>query len=436
MSCTIWERLKRRNARGDQAPRKGKIVFQRSSNSCKIVRSGLWGSGLCLSAMFWFSGCLVDAQIETTGGSQKNPDSGESDVGTNEPGGSGGQGDAEQGPGGNLVECGTVPESMCVPHAPLGWRGPIQPQQADEPEKLLPCDAPPMVLGHNRASRDEEEVQPGFPDMRSNLFVDRVEAGSAVCRGGCESNLDIGQCFPMMYVIRELESTGPNKCGKPVGDFPAPGLMPTCEAIDPRWLTSPNHAIGAAPPKPHKGEALCEAKGTPKFDAPAPQFDGYYRLCQPKDESDSGMCPPGRACAKFKDLTQPGRMPMSCVYKPGDVNCPSGVYDDRRIVIYGSAEDERSCGECGVDHQKGELKCQYSIRLSKSDSSGTCEGAEQVLAEDICLTKEDLSGPNAPIAAFGEFLYPTYSGTCSAKELTPEGDVVLGNPVTLCCADF
>lgn len=400
-----------------------------------VIRKHASCVSCCLVAAVCLSGCLVDAQIDTPGGDQKKPTPAGTEAGSVGEGQTTGADGTENGAAEGGFECGEAADSVCVPHAPLGWRGPIQPQQADEPQKLLPCDGPPLNFVVPGRWDSETKAPQGFPNPKANLFVDRVEADSAVCRGGCEFNLDIGDCFPMNFVIRELESTGPNKCGKPLGDSPAPMLLPTCEKIDPRWLTSPNHAIGAAPPKPFKGEALCEPKGVPQFEVSDARFGEYYRLCQPED-NPNGDCPPGRTCSKFDDLSQPGRMPMSCVYKPGDVSCPSGVYNDRRIVIYGSAKDERGCGECEVEHQRGELVCQYSMRIAKGDSDGTCEGGEQVRAEDICLTKEDLSGPNSPIAALGEYLYPAYTGTCVAKELAPQGEVVLGDPMTLCCADF
>lgn len=396
------------------------------------------GLSACL-VMFGLSGCLVDAQIDTSSGggaaSGKTDGDGGGASSSTTSGTSSQTGEAGEQP--EQLACETNSESLCIWNAPLGWRGPIQPQSAPDVSALGECQdgRAPFLGREENVQKISFEENLAFPSTVENRFVDRVSATDAQCAGGCESKLEIGACAPMSFVIRHLESESPRSCGKIAPDQPMPELKASCTALDPNILSSDKFAVGAVPPQPFQGEAKCDPKGTPNFKKAAPDFGDYYRICLGK-EVENRSCQPGKTCTSFADREEPGRMPMSCVYKPGDVQCPAGVYEDRRIVIYGKAEDDRSCGECEVEHKKGELGCAYGINHAKNDVSATCETATPIAAEDICVTKSDLLGPEGPWTFFGAYLSSTYTGTCTAKEPAPQGEVKLGEAMTLCCAEF
>lgn len=378
------------------------------------------------------NGCLVDAQLSTgdsdagkaNGNGNSTPEADSKDAA-----GAGTTGGSESGDN-QAVQCDTVNGGTCLADVPFGWDGPIQPQRAKTVDALAPCKQPANTFSGHGHRADE------IPDSASNVFVDSAEALPASCTNeGCGVELDTGGCTPMAFVIRKLDSKDPKKCGEALPDFPPPYLQATCLKIDPERLTSPDHAVGAIPAQPMISEASCTPTGESTANVEPPVFDNFYRICAGEEEK-TAACPAGQACTSFRNRENLGRMSMGCVYKKGDVACPAGPYKDIRLVLFGDSEDGRGCTGCQVSHQKGKLECKYGIRLAKNDLGETCEGSEPVQAEDICLTKDDLLGPNGPYSAFGEYLRVEYSGKCESKPSEPEGEFKLASPITLCCSEF
>lgn len=377
--------------------------------------------------------CLVDTQFssgpangEKNSGTTSGSNSGSSVSSTDANGGTGGVEPGEQ----QQLQCETINGGTCLGEVPFGWGGPIQPQRAKSVDGLAPCKQSSRMFTGRRSAAE------AFPDAAKNVFVDRVQAAPASCSSdGCGVDLQTGGCTPMAFVIRRLETESPRKCGEVLPDFSPPFLGASCLQLDPAHLTESGHAIGAIPAQPLLSEASCTATGTSVAEVPVPVFDNFYRICDGEEES-TGLCPVGQTCTSFRNRENLGRMSMGCVFKKGDVACPVGPYQSIRLVLFGEAQDDRGCTECQVVHDKGKLECKYGFRVAKNDPGQKCQNSEPVQAEDVCITKDDLLGPNGPYSAFGEYLRVEYSGKCEPKVSEPQGDLKLASPVTLCCSEF
>lgn len=407
-----------------------KNVMSRFSD---FPRGVLQSFGFCFStATFALTGsaCLVDAQLSTGSPDTK---SGEQTSEPSQAENSPSVGDNAETTGtepGNARVCEAIDGGTCLGDVPFGWNGPVQPQRAKSVDGLAPCKQSAHAF-----SGPAKRAGVG-PNASENVFVDSASASPARCSNeGCGIELETGGCTPMAFVIRRLETESPRKCGEVLPDFPPPFLGPKCQQIDPGRLTAPDHAVGAIPAQPMLSEASCRATGESSSEVEEPVFDSFYRICAGEDEP-SASCPSGEACTSFRNRENLGRMSMGCVFKEGDVACPAGAYEDIRVVLFGEAEDDRGCTGCQVEHLKGKLECKYGMRVAKSDPSQTCENSESIRAEDVCITKSDLLGPDGPYSAFGEYLRVEYSGKCEPKPSLPVGEYKLASPVTLCCSEF
>lgn len=400
-----------------------------------FVVSAMGIAGIALS-----SGCLVDAQLNSTNGGNSKSSAAKNGTSTSssetKQGTTGG---SEPAPGGE--DCGNLEETVCLQRVPIDWYGPIQPQRTSKLEDLTPCDSPGLKFDSvgnpsKQIAGDEAQTRPSaLPDAGSNIFVDSMTGDPASCSSVCTSRLDIGACAPMTFIMKKFDpATG--KCGDMILDAPAPVIANTCEHLDPRWLPSNDMAIGAIPPQPMQGEAICEAGGDVTADVPPPKVGQYYRVCAGQEEYQ-GECPTGQVCTRFQNRDNRNRAAMGCIYRKGDVACPSGDYNGFRVLLYGDAVDERGCTECQVKHEKGTLDCHYDIKMAMNSPDANCDGGESTRSEDICLSQKDIANDaNGPAAVQGTYLELKYSGNCSAKEAEPQGEIKLGEPITLCCADF
>lgn len=395
------------------------------------------------SGMLLATGCLVDTTVNaigagkaTSSGSSAEETSGGDAAEESSTGEKGG--DAS---GVGQEQCGNLQDSVCLQRVPIDWYGPVQPQRSTRVEDLTACDGPGLQFDSpaRRNSNNGEPVDGAKnfegPDSSKNIFVDSLIGEPAACTSECSSELEIGYCAPMTFVMKKYdEATG--KCGDKILDAPAPVIQNTCEHLDPRWLPTNDVAIGAIPPQPMQGEAVCSASGTVTTDVPVPKVGQYYRVCAGQEEYE-GECKAGEVCTRFSDRDDRNRAPMGCIYRKGDVSCPSGAYNGFRVLLYGDAVDDRGCTECQVDHQKGELSCDYTMVLAANSPDKNCDAAVPTRAEDICLSQQDLAmDANGAAAVQGTYLELKYSGQCSSKDAEPTGKIELGEPLTLCCSDF
>lgn len=405
-----------------------------ASSSRLFVGSAVGALVLSLSG-----GCLVDTNFDPvdTGSSTDSNSGNEVDSETTTAGtaSNGTQSEAELEPAG--VQCGTMKDSVCLQRVPIDWYGPIQPQRSSRFEDLTPCEAPGLQFDSAAAGRVDYggSKSTQLPDANANIYVDSLKGAEATCTSQCTSELEIGTCAPMTFIMKKYDAaTG--KCGDMILDAMAPIIENTCEHQDPRWLPSNDIAIGAIPPQPLQGEAICKAAGSVTADVPPPEVGQYYRVCAGEEEYE-GQCPAGQICTRFSERDSRNRVAMGCIYKKGDVACPTGAYNAFRVLLYGQAEDERGCSECQVEHKKGELRCDYDIKLAANTPDANCAGGVSTRAEDICLSQKDIAmDANGAAAVQGTYLELNYTGTCSAKASEPEGKIKLKEPVTLCCAGF
>lgn len=422
--------------------------------ACRL-NSGRHRNYLLVSTIAWVgagtsAGCLVDSTVGANGSGASTSSSlaegsaaGATDsasAGTGATSGaSGSQDGVESGVQGKA--CGDLKEAVCLQRVPVDWYGPIQPQRSTRLEDLTECEGPgvqfdskpnfvaPVDEGRSALQRSL------FPDASTNVFVDSMTGAPASCSSECTSELEIGTCAPMTFIMKKYDASS-GKCGDMILDVLAPVITNTCEHLDPRWLPSNDMAIGAIPPQPMQGEALCKAAGAVNENIPAPKAGQYYRVCAGQEEYER-ECPAGKVCTRFPDRDNRNRVAMGCIYKKGDVACPAGDYNGSRVLLYGGANDDRGCTECQVDHKKGTLDCYYDIKVAANSPDANCDEGFSARAEDICLTQQDLAADsNGAAAVQGTYLEIRYNGTCSAKAAEPKGVLELKEPVTLCCAGF
>lgn len=407
-------------------------------------RRSIFVSSICVVGLATGSGCLVDATLNSSTSAGKSTGSASKDNAPapgseSEAGATDESAGGEPAPGGE--DCENLKESVCLERVPIDWYGPIQPQRTSNASDLTPCDGPGLQFDSFKKTSKRTDTTASdrrlsvLPDSELNIFVDGLTGEPASCTSECTSDLDIGHCAPMLYVLREFDSAS-GKCGDLILDAPAPAIPNVCEHLDPRWLPSSETAMGAVPPQPMQGEAICEPSGEVKTEVSPPKAGQYYRVCAGTEEYEA-KCPTGEVCTRFPDRDKRNRAAMGCIYRKGDVACPSGDYNGFRVLLYGDAVDERGCSECQVEHQKGELSCHYDIRVDMNTPDANCDGGVSMRSEDICLSQADLAADaNGAAGVQGTYLELKYSGNCAAKDAEPQGDIKLGKPITLCCADF
>ncbi|MRG98629.1 hypothetical protein [Polyangium spumosum] len=131
----------------------------------------------------------------------------------------------------------------------------------------------------------------------------------------------------------------------------------------------------------------------------------------------------GKVCVP----TPPGF--SSCLYREGDHPCPEGWGE--RELLYGHVEDNRVCSQCECSEPSAGF-CNVKFRIF---SDGAC--TTEKLAADVstgmiapCLDfmpGTQLSGKTAAVLEYTK-------GACTPSGGTAEGELVLLDPVTICCS--
>ncbi|HEY1694927.1 MAG TPA: hypothetical protein VGG39_22310 [Polyangiaceae bacterium] len=134
-------------------------------------------------------------------------------------------------------------------------------------------------------------------------------------------------------------------------------------------------------------------------------------------------CGAGEACAP--DTGSPFHV---CVYRAGDLACPTGTYQTKHTV-YGGVSDTRSCSPCACGAASG-ATCSGGT-VDYSPTSTTCASAGSLAVPTSC---HDL-GPLAT-AQYGIELgtQPTLSNSvCTPSGGNPTGAATGTNATTVCC---
>jgi sulfatase modifying factor 1 len=150
---------------------------------------------------------------------------------------------------------------------------------------------------------------------------------------------------------------------------------------------------------------------------PTPQWGRVAVGCQDGNTSPDNGCGPEEACVPQGAATGVVR----CVSAPGDVECPAGPYEGRRLY-YTGADDQRVCTDC-------------TCGVKASGCSGTYQGFTNGQCDTPVFTDPATSShcvqTNATYFTFipGQPVEPT----CSPAGGVARGCVVPEEPVTVCC---
>ncbi|MDI1476429.1 hypothetical protein [Polyangium sp. y55x31] len=118
----------------------------------------------------------------------------------------------------------------------------------------------------------------------------------------------------------------------------------------------------------------------------------------------------------------------SCVYREGDHPCPEGWGE--RQLLYQHVEDKRTCAECTCSEPSGGF-CNTKFRLF-SGAGCTIEEAAFNVSSGMSSPCHDLMAGTQLLGKSAEVL-DYMKGACTPSGGDVEGEVVLTDPVTVCC---
>lgn len=169
---------------------------------------------------------------------------------------------------------------------------------------------------------------------------------------------------------------------------------------------------------PYVAAASCgDPVPTQAFDPPQTT---QVQVCAPRvptAECEIGHCFP-------KEVTELARV---CIARPGTHPCPNGLPFTDRQIIGGNVVDTRGCPqcECGTPTTVG---CTATVNTFEQAPCGNGDATQPPSGCQLLPQVND---------NFSALLTDaTISGTCNPEDPspTPEGDVIVADPITLCCA--
>lgn len=280
-----------------------------------------------------------------------------------------GAGGADAGSGGDSPPGDCDDHELCIA-LPLGWSGPIEIRQSNEP---LSCgEADSTVLGGH----------------------DSLPVQSAVC-DPCSCDPPTGDCS----AIVSIHSTGICSIGN------GSGSGRDCVDLAGHSSANPsNSALVSTMGAP----GSCAAMGGGATRPPV-EFQTAYRSC----ELAIGAACPGGTCVAASSALWWG----PCIYQAGDVDCDVPAFPEK-LVLETVASDERDCTPCSCDQPQS---CDdFTVVLFANLG---CAGAQQHITPQstTCIT---LSG--ADVSAFN------FTPSCASDGGDPTGSVTF-ETTTVCC---
>jgi hypothetical protein len=220
-----------------------------------------------------------------------------------------------------------------------------------------------------------------------------ISGAPATC--GCSCGSGEMDCGDLSLLYRQ-------SCGQPIGAVPY-SEPDTCHDNTPAQ-NSTNPFLN-----PVEGTESCPPM--PSVDL-SPPTSTSVRMCG--GTFSQGECGPGEACvAAIPD----GFEPRLCIRRTGEHDCPP-AYPQRELVFDGVSEG-RDCSACECAPQ-GEFECSSTLQVY---SDGACTDFIASVETGEC------------VGSWSSFTFetPTVSGTCTANQPDPIGDVVGDGPTTVCC---
>jgi hypothetical protein len=273
-------------------------------------------------------------------------------------------------------------ERLCVDAVPDGWDGPFLIYQGEE---------------------DPPECGGGFPDEALNggtaVTADPAECSSCSCSGA-------GSC-----PNPRIETGGDEACGNSCTST----VANSCTLLSTSCLSGLNTGYVETKLPTGAGAGCTPSAQSPTV--PAANWEEHAFGCAPAEALSRAGCGRTQVCAPAAPFE--GAL---CIAHDGDVACPSGTYDDRRVYFTG-IDDTRGCSacECGAD-------CDYTWRVyDASDTS--C--ATPLFTLDSPGQCEAVSPSSGSIRVGATVATPT--AACDPSGGTPTGGAQGADPVTVCC---
>lgn len=287
-------------------------------------------------------------------------------------------------------------DRQCVPKAPPGWFGPVGLLQASKEADIRVCKA---------YSEDIEKLG------------DEVNAPPPECRG-CEPRL----LYPDSLRAQAVEyndascSEASEVARAPMGEWFCRKLVTDGDGKKSHWKM--------LLPEP-EGELSCAGGGEKKNITPA-KFKNVYRGCKVERKG---------SCESEEQVCAKKGVGPTCVYRLGDMKCPSD-YSARRQVLFAGVEDSRSCGKCeGVMKKQGSWSYQGKLSVYRMTN---CISSSKVRSFDVselsarCDSEETREKKEWNHARL-ELTQPKFDGVCEVKGWKAEGEAKGKDPVTVCC---
>lgn len=259
--------------------------------------------------------------------------------------------------------------------------------------------APSPPAGWSFSAFYEGAARPECGDASAPVYD--VAAGLIAAPATCTS-CDVGgpttpgTCNGAMMLYAQAGCAGGATSGA-IAD--APACTSTSSAASLRWVVSKTDGTCAPPPEQ-----------APVVDAPV--WGSVARGCTLA--TAAGVCPADQTCVEKPESPF---LAKACVWREGDVACPSG-FGDRRLG-FRSFSDTRSCSACAVAYAS---TCVFNAAL-RGGPFPSCGGATLPLAPGACV----VAGPPAQVTA------RTFTEACPSTGGEPTGSALPEQPVTTCC---
>ena len=274
---------------------------------------------------------------------------------------------------------------VCAPEAGAGWTGPVAYRQGK--------GAPPSCPG-------------SYPTKVADGKVG-LNAGKATCKCSCDPATGIS-CTgtAKLYDVAE----GAFGCiAIPGGATAWQGTSSSCS----KPTSSTSGQVRLVAPAPSKA-GTCAAKSAHAI--PTPSWAEETRICNGANPA-AGSCASGQSC-----LPQPGAPYDLCVYRPGDMACPSAY--PQKTVVYEDFKDTRTCSGCSCGSASS--TCGGSLQLA-SGCSGTT-----LLYTTVSGCGLPAGGINVSTSHWASYK-PDPKGTCQESTSTLSGAATPTGATTVCC---
>jgi hypothetical protein len=155
-----------------------------------------------------------------------------------------------------------------------------------------------------------------------------------------------------------------------------------------------------------------------------PPVELATRLMTCGGATDAGGCTGGALCLPVPEPPFEGEL---CIWRSGEVLCPSGSAYDQRSMRYTDYSDTRDCATCTCGSPAG--SCAGSS-VTLVDLAGCATGYVELAdlpGSETCVLSSSAAMTRAAI------LDKVADTACTASAASLEGSVVENTPITICC---